>query len=322
MTMKKLVLQMLCVLAAALPTFVVAQNYPDRPIKLISPWPAGGSADAVGRLVAATLSVELGANVVVENVPGASGAIGSSQVARALPDGYTLLLASSSGNVAGPQLVKKASFDMVKDFKPIGLVAAVTSILVVNANSPYKTPKDIVDVARRAPGKLSYGSGGNGNSGHLTAELFKSVAKFSALHIPYRGNNPALTDLMGGQLDFMFDNGAIPLIKGGKVRALAAASETRIQAMPDIPTFAELGFSGVHLSTWFGLAAPAGTPNEIVNKVNAALVRAINNPETKRKLIDMGAEPKISSPEQFSAFWVSEVKRYKDLINVSGASID
>jgi tripartite-type tricarboxylate transporter receptor subunit TctC len=268
------------------------------------------------------LSAELGASVVVENVPGASGAIGSSQMVRALPDGYTLLLASSSGNVAGPQLVKKASFDMIKDFKPIGMIGAVTSILVVSANSPYKTPKDIVEAARKAPGKLSYGSGGNGNSGHLTAELLKSVAKITAVHIPYRGNNPALTDLMGGQLDFMFDNGAIPLIKGGKVRALAVASETRIAAMPDIPTFAELGFPGVHLATWFGLAAPAATPNEIVNKINAALVRAINNPETKRKLIDIGAEPKTSTPEQFAAFWVSEVKRYKDLIKVSGASID
>jgi tripartite-type tricarboxylate transporter receptor subunit TctC len=322
MTMKKLVLQMLCVLAAALPTFGVAQNYPDRPIKLISPWPAGGSADAVGRIVAAALSAELGASVVVENVPGASGAIGTSQVVRALPDGYTLLLASSSGNVAGPQLTKKASFDMVKDFKPVGMIGAVNSFLVVGANAPYKTPKDIVDAARKAPGKLSYGSGGNGNSGHLTAELFKSIAKFTALHIPYRGNNPALTDLMGGQLDFMFDNGAIPLIKGGKVKALAVASETRIQAMPEIPTFAELGFSGVHLSTWFGLAAPAGTSNEIANKLNAALVRAINQPETRRRLIDMGAEPKTSTPEQFAVFWVSEVKRYKDLIMVSGASID
>ncbi len=319
--MKKL-LARLSLAFLLLPLFAQAQNYPERPIRLIVPWPPGGSADAIGRLIGATLAAELGGNVVVENVAGASGALGTQQMVRAQADGYTVLLATSSGNVAGPLLVKKPSFDIIKDFKPVGMAAVVPSILVVNNNSPHKTAKDLAEAARRNPGKLSFGSGGNGNSGHLTAELFKSVAKFSAVHIPYKGNNPALTDLMGGQIDFMFDNGAIPLIKGGKVRALAVASETRIQAMPELPTLVEQGFAGVHLNTWFGLAVPAGTPQPIVSKLSTALTAAMKQPETQRKLVEMGAEPRTSTPEQFTAFWAQEVARYRSLIQTANVTVE
>lgn len=305
-----------------LPLFAQAQTYPERPIRLIVPWPPGGSADAIGRLIGATLATELGGNVIVENVAGASGALGTQQMVRSQADGYTVLLATSSGNVAGPLLVKKPSFDIIKDFKPVGMAAVVPSILVVNNNAPYKTARDLAEAARRNPGKLSFGSGGNGNSGHLTAELFNSVAKVSAVHVPYKGNNPALTDLMGGQIDFMFDNGAIPLIKGGKVRALAVASESRLQAMPDVPTLVELGFAGVHLHTWFGLAVPANTPQPIVNRLSAALLAAMKQPETQRKLVEMGAEPRTSAPEQFAAFWANEVTRYRNLIQAANIVID
>ncbi len=312
----------LCLALVLLPLGVQAQNYPDRPIRLIVPWPPGGSADAIGRLIGTTLAAELGGTVVVENAAGASGSVGTQQMVRAPGDGYTVLLATSSGNVAGPLLIKKPSFDIIKDFKPVGLAAVVPSLLVVNNSSPYRTAKDLADAARRNPGKLSFGSGGNGNSGHLTAELFNSVAKVSAVHIPYKGNNPALTDLMGGQIDYMFDNGAIPLIKGGKVRALAVASENRIQAMPEVPTLVELGFPGVHLNTWFGLAVPASTPQPIVNRLSAALLAAMKQPDTQRKLIEMGAEPRTSTPEQFTAFWAGEVTRYRNLIQAANIVIE
>jgi tripartite-type tricarboxylate transporter receptor subunit TctC len=238
---------------APLPT--LAQGYPEKPIKLVVTWPPGGSADAIGRLVAGALGASLGQTVYVENAAGASGNIGTAQFARSQPDGYTLLLATSTTNSASPALFTKIAFHPVDDFVPISPVALSPSILIVSATSPYKSPKDIVAAAKTNPGKVTYGSGGNGNSGHLSAELFKSVVKIEAQHVPYKGNSPAMVDLMGGQIDFMFDNGAVPYIQGGKVRGLAVAAEKRLTAVPDIPTFAELGWPGVQLST---LVRPGG----------------------------------------------------------------
>ena len=313
-----------CLLIAtfAAPTSALAQVYPDKPIKLVVTWPPGGSADAIGRLVAGALTTSLGQTVYVENVAGASGNIGTQQLVRSQPDGYTLLLATSTTNAAGPALFTKQGFHSTDDFVPISPVAVSPSILIVATTSPYKSPKDIVETAKAKPGKLTYGSGGNGNSGHLSAELFKSVVKIDAQHVPYKGNSPALVDLIGGQIDFMFDNGAITHIKGGKVRALAVAAEQRLTAVPDIPTFAELGWPGVQLNTWFGLAAPKGTPAPVVDKLNQAITSALQKPEIAKRLQEMGAEPKTSTPAAFANFWKSEIDRYRDLVKLSGAKIE
>ena len=303
-----------------LPAF--AQAYPDKAIKLVVTWPPGGSADAIGRLVAGALTTSLGQTVYVENAAGASGNIGTAQFVRSPPDGYTLLLATSTTNSASPALFTKIGFHPLDDFVPISPVALSPSILIVSAASPYKSPKDIVDAAKAKPGTLTFGSGGNGNSGHLSAELFKSVVKIDAQHVPYKGNSPAMVDLMGGQINFMFDNGAVPYSQGGKVRGLAVAAEKRLTAVPDIPTFAELGWPGVHLSTWFGLAAPKGTPPAVVEKLNKAMTAALQKPEIIKRLQDMGAEPKTSTPAAFAAFWKSELDRYRDLVKLSGAKIE
>lgn len=320
--MKRVLTGLLLAALAQLPFAASAETYPDKTVKLIVPWPAGGSADTIGRLVAAALGTELGTSIFVDNIAGASGTIGTQQAVHAQADGYTLLLATSSANASAPFLMKKVGFDPIKDFRPIGLVASAPSIMVVNVNSRFKSPKDVVEEAKKHPGRLSYGSGGNGNSGHLSGELFKSVAKISAVHIPYKGNTPAMVDLMGGQIDYMFDNGAIPMIKAGKVRALAVASDKRLQALPELPTFGELGLKGVVLDTWFGIAAPANTPAPVVAKISAALRAALAKPETAKRLMDMGAEVRSDTPEEFNAYWKKELTRYQALIKLSGATLE
>ncbi|PLC51364.1 bugT protein [Pollutimonas subterranea] len=297
-----------------------APSYPNKPVRLIVPWPAGGSADTLGRSLGEVLGQKLDTPVIIENVAGASGTIGTQQMVRAAPDGYTLLLATSSANVSAPNLYKSVNFDPIKDFSPIGAVALIPSILIVPNDSKYGSARDIVAGAKRDPGVLSYGSGGIGNSGHLSAELFLSATDTQATHIPYKGNNPALVDLIGGRLDFMFDNGAVDNIKTGRIKGLAVASENRIKTLPEVPTFKELGMPGVELSTWFGLAAPAATPDAIIKKVNTALNEALEDPSLAKRLIDMGADIQPGTAQEFSAFWASEFGRYKELIRISGAA--
>ena len=308
--------------AACVAPMAQAQAYPDKSIRLVVPWPAGGGADAVGRAVAQALTVELGKTVYVENVAGAGGNIGTQQFIRSAPDGYTLLLATSSTNVANPYLYKKTGFDAIKDFTPIASVALIPSVLVVPSSSPFKSPKDLVAAAKATPGKLSYGSGGIGASAHLAGELFKSVAKVDITHVPYKGSGPALTDVMGGQLDLMFDTGAFSHIKGGKIRALAVAADKRQPLIPDVPTFEELGIKGMIMNAWYGVAAPAGTPALVVTKVNAAVDKALKSGELAKRLADIGAEVRSGTPEDFSKFWRSELVRYEGLVKLTGATLD
>lgn len=307
-----------CVLAPA----AHAQGYPEKSIRLIVPWPAGGGADSVGRAVAHALTAELGKSVYVENVAGAGGNIGTQQFVRAAADGYTLLLATSSTNAANPHLYKRTGFDPVKDFTPVASVAVIPSVLVVPAASSFKTPNDIIAAAKAKPGSLSYGSGGVGASAHLAGELFKSVAKVHITHIPYKGSGPALTDVMGGQLDLMFDTGAFPHVKGGKVRALAVAAGTRHPLLPGVPTFEELGIKGMVMNAWYGVAAPAGTPPAVVAKVNAAVNNALKSGDLANRLADIGAEVRGGSPEDFSKFWRAEVVRYAGIVKLTGATLD
>ncbi len=299
-----------------------AQAYPDKSVRLIVPWPAGGGADAVGRAVANALTQGLGKTVYVENVAGAGGNIGTQQFVRAAPDGYTLLLATSSTNAANPHLYKKTGFDAIKDFAPIASVALIPSVLVVPAASPFKSPKDVIAAAKAGPGKLSYGSGGIGASAHLAGELFKSVAKVDITHVPYKGSGPALTDVMGGQLDLMFDTGAFSHIKGGKIRALAVAADKRQPLLPDVPTFEELGIKGMVMNAWYGVAAPAGTPPAVIGKVNAAVNQALASGDLAKRLADIGAEVRSGSAEDFSKFWRAEVDRYTGLVKLTGATLD
>lgn len=299
-----------------------AQGYPEKSVRLIVPWPAGGGADAVGRAVAHALTTALGKAVYVENVAGAGGNIGTQQFIRSAPDGYTLLLATSSTNSANPYLYKKTGFDPIKDFAPIASVAIIPSVLVVPASSPFKSPKDIIAAAKASPGKLSYGSGGVGASAHLAGELFKSVAKIDVTHVPYKGSGPALTDVMGGQLDFMLDTGAFSHIKGGKIRALAVATTKRQPLIPDVPTFEELGFKGMIMNAWYGVAAPAGTPPAVITRVNAAVNKALQSGELAKRLADIGGEVQAGSAEEFSKFWRSELSRYEGLVKMTGATLD
>jgi tripartite-type tricarboxylate transporter receptor subunit TctC len=299
-----------------------AQAYPEKPIRLVVPWPAGGGADAVGRAVAQALTLELGKSVFVENIAGAGGNIGTQQFIRSAPDGYTLLLATSSTNVANPYLYKKVGFDPIKDFTPVASVAMLSSVLVVPTSSPFKSPKDIIAAAQAAPGTLLYGSGGVGASAHLAGELFNSVAKIDITHVPYKGSGPALTDVMGGQINMMFDTGAFPHIKGGKIRALAVAAEKRHPLIPDVPTFEELGIKGMIMNAWYGVAAPAGTPAAVVAKVNQAVEHALKSGELAKRLKDIGAEVRGGSPEAFATFWRSELVRYEGLVKLTGASLD
>lgn len=307
--------------AVALP-LAHAQAYPDKAIRFVVPWPAGGAADAVGRLVAQALTTQLGRTVYVENIAGAGGNIGTSQFVRAKPDGYTLYLATSSTNAASPHLYKRTGFEPVKDFTPVASVAAIPSILVVPAASPFKTPRDVIEAAKAKPGKLSYGSGGVGASAHLAGELFKSVAGIDVIHVPYKGSGPAISDVMAGQLSYMFDTGAVPYIRGGKVRALAVAADKRLPLFPEVPTFAELGVKGMQMNAWYGIAAPAGTPAPVVTRVNAAINSALASGELPKQLANIGAEVRTGTPAEFSRFWNAELKRYETLVKLTGATLD
>ncbi len=299
-----------------------AQTYPEKSIRLVVPWPAGGAADAVGRAVAQALTSDLGKTVFVENVAGAGGNIGTQQFIRTAPDGYTLLLATSSTNAANPHLYKKTGFDAIKDFVPVAAVAVIPSILVVPAASKFHKPAEIVAAAKANPGKLSYGSGGVGASAHLAGELFKSLTKTDITHVPYKGSGPALTDVMGGQLDFMFDTGAFPHVKGGKVRALAVAADKRSPLLPDVPTFGEVGLKGMVMNAWYGVAAPAGTPAAVVTRVNAAINQSLKSGDLAKRLQDIGGEVRSGSPAEFARFWAAEVVRYEELVKLTGASLD
>jgi len=307
---------------AALGPAALAQVYPAKPIRLIVPWPAGGAADAVGRAVAEGLRVELGQSVVVDNIAGAGGNIGTQQFVRQPADGYTLLLATSSTNSANPYLYKKTGFDPLKDFAPVASLGIIPSVMVVAAASPFKSPQDIVKAAKAAPGKLSYASGGVGNSAHLAGELFKSVAKIDVIHVPYKGSSPALTDVMAGQVDYMLDTGAYGQIKGGKIRAIAVASTKRHPMLPSVPTFEELGIKGMTMNAWYGVAAPAGTPAPVVDKVNAAVQAAFKSGDLGKRLTDLGAELRPADAAGFAAFWKSELDRYAGLVKLTGATLD
>jgi len=298
--------------------------YPSKPITIIVPFSAGGTTDILARVVGLYMGTDLGQPVVVDNRAGAGGNIGGQAAARATADGYTLFMGTVGTHAINQSLYKKMPFDPIKDFAPLSRVAMVPNLLVANPSQPYKNVKEMIAYAKANPGKINFGSSGNGSSIHLSGELFKQMAGVDMQHVPYRGSAPAVSDLLGGQISVMFDNmpSAIPHVKGGKLRALAVTTAKRSPALPDVPTIAEAGVPGYEATSWFGLLAPAGTPAPIVAKLNASILKALADPEVKKKLAEQGAEPFGEKPEQFAAFIQAETAKWGKVVKDSGASLD
>ncbi|MFO1306145.1 MAG: tripartite tricarboxylate transporter substrate binding protein [Burkholderiales bacterium] len=312
-------------LAAALPlAHAQAPAYPTKPVKLVVPFPPGGSLDMAGRLIAQKLTEMWGQSVVVENKPGAGGNIGADFVAKSPADGYTILLGALSTHAVNPSLYKTMPYDAAKDFAPITLIAITPNVLVVNASLPVNSAKEFIAYAKANPGKLSFGSGSNGSAGHLAGELFKVETSTDAVHVPFKGGAPATQALLAGDTQFMFDNlaNAMAQVKAGKIKALAVTTAQRSSLVPDLPTMAEAGLPGFDISTWYGLFAPAGTPPAIVAKWNADVTKILTSPDVRAKLIADGADPSPDTPEQFREFIARELAKYARIVKASGAKVD
>jgi tripartite-type tricarboxylate transporter receptor subunit TctC len=309
---------------AAASTLAAAQAWPAKPIKYVVPFAAGGTTDILARTISEKLSVALGQPVVVENKPGAGGGVGAAEVAKAAPDGYTIMGGTISTHAINASLYKSLPYDPVKDFAAITLIARVPNMLVINNDIPAKNVAELIALMKASPGKWSFASSGNGTSQHLSGELFKGMAGVDMQHIPYKGSPPALTDVMGGQVSMTFDNitTAWPLAKGGKLRALAVTTAKRSPVSPEVPTLAESGLPGYEIGSWQGVFAPAGTPPDIVKRLNTEIVKIINSPDVQKKLLELGAEPVGNSPEDFTALVKTEVVKWGDVVRKSGAKVD
>jgi tripartite-type tricarboxylate transporter receptor subunit TctC len=301
-----------------------AQDYPSKPVKLVVPFPAGGSVDAVARILGQKLSLKLGQQFVIENRPGAGGNIGSDFVAKAPRDGYTLLLAGVSSHAINPSLYAQLPYDAVKDFTSICLVYSLPNVLVVNPSIQAKSVQELVALAKAKPASLTFASSGNGTTLHLSGELFKRMAGVDIVHVPYKGNAPAVTDLIGGQVNLMFDNinNSLPHIKSGKLRALAVTGSIRSKVLPEIPTLAESGFRGFSILSWGGVFGPAGLPRPVVDRLNTAINDALRDKQLRELLASEGIEVQGDTPEEFHAFLLGEISRWSKLVKESGAHID
>lgn len=314
-------------LAALLTVFafcVSAQTFPTKPIRLVVPFPAAGTTDILAREVGQRLSVTLGQPVVIDNRPGAAGNIGADLVAKSAPDGYTLLMGTVGTHAINASLYAKMPYDHVKDFVPVILVAGVPNVLEVNPALPVNSVADLIKLAKAKPGQINFASSGSGTSIHLSGELFKTMAGVDMTHVPYKGSAPAITDLMGGQVQVMFDNlpSSLQQIKAGKLRAIAVTSAKRSPALPDVPTIAESGLPGFEASSWFGLVAPAGTPPAIIARINADVNQWLQSSEAKEKLLAQGAVPAGGTPEQFAAHIRAETEKWAKVVKASGAKVD
>jgi len=301
-----------------------ADVYPGKPVRIVVPFAAGGAIDIIVRASAQQLSKELGQQMLIDNRPGAGGNIGADMVAKSAADGYTLLAGTSATHGVNPALYAKLPYDARRDFVPIAHIAGVPNVLVVTPASGIRSLDDLVRQARANPGKLSYGSAGSGTSLHLAGELFRSEARVDLLHVPYKGAAPATTDLLGGQITMMFNTVpvALPLIRSGKLTALAVTARQRHFALPDVPTFAEKGYTSVESSTWVGLFAPAGTPREIVDKVAQALERALRDKSVVDLLRQQGAEPQFMGADAFARYVESEIARWGSIVRAAGIKLE
>ncbi|WP_454764754.1 Bug family tripartite tricarboxylate transporter substrate binding protein [Cupriavidus campinensis] len=301
-----------------------ADTWPSKPVTVIVPFPAGGGTDAFARPLTAQLSKQLGKQFIIDNRGGAGGTVGASIAAKAAPDGYTLFVGGAHHAIA-PSFYKKLDYDIEKDFIPITVIAQPPQVVVVNpVKVQANTLKELIAYAKANPGKLNYGSAGNGSSHHLAGELFKLQTQTFITHIPYKGAGPALSDLIAGQVDMVFDGlgSSAQHIRAGRIKALAVASKTRSAAFPNVPTAAEAGVPGYEVSTWYALWAPKGTPKEVVDKLYAETTKALNSPEMKQIWLQNGSETPAFTPDQFAQFEHAEIKRWADVVQRSGAKID
>lgn len=310
----------LAVAAFALPSIGLAQA--DKNIRFVIPWPAGGNGDVVGRTVADKMGELMGQRFVIENRAGATGSIGMELASKAPPDGNTIAMVITA-NTVNVTLYPKLGFDLVKDFAPIGPIAVLPLVLVVNPSVPANSVKELIDLARAQPGKLNYATGGSGTVGHLAAELFKSMTKLQITHIPYKGSTPAATDLIGGQVQMFFDGTplAMPHVKSGKLRVLAVTTAKRLAALPDVPTVAE-SLPGFEVTGWFGLMAPAGTDAKIVARYNTELNKAVASPEVQSRFAAMGLETLASTPQQFGILVQSEIAKWGKVVKEANIKVD
>lgn len=297
-----------------------SQAYPSKPIRLMVPFPPGGSTDIVARIVAQKLSAQLGQPLVIENRGGAGGTLGTAVVAKAAPDGYTLTVGTTSTHVVAPSVYAKLDYDAVKDFQPISLVAVTPYLLVVNPSVPAKSLKDLVELMKARPGQLNYASAGVGSTTHLAMEMLKSVSQTYALHIPYNGNGPAGTAVIAGQVEVLFGSmpAVLPHAKSGRVRALAVGTPKRSPSLPEVPTVAESGYPGFDASLWLAFMAPAGTPAPVVERLHREIVTALNATDTRETLDKNGAEPVTSSPAELAAIIKDGVAKYAKVVKAAG----
>lgn len=298
--------------------------FPSKPLSIIVPFAAGGATDILARIVGQALSTEIGQSVIIENRPGAGGNIGGQLAAKANPDGHTLFMGAVGTHAINPSLYKKMPYDPIQDLAPLTRVANVPNLLVANPQQPFKTVQELIAYAKAHPGKVNFGSSGNGTSIHLSGEMFSHMAKVDIVHVPYKGSAPAMNDLLGNQIAIMFDNmpSALQYVRAGKLNALGVTSAKRSPELPNVPTIAEAGVPGYEASSWFGLFVPAATPAPVQAKLHAALVKVLAQPDVKKRMADQGAEVVSEKPEQFAAFIQAESRKWGQVVRASGATLD
>ena len=322
MTFKRVAL--IGTMTLGLATQVFAQAWPTKPIRLVVPFPAGGSTDVVGRVIAQELSLRLGQSVVVDNRGGASGTIGSEAVARLPPDGYTLLLSNVGSQGVGPSLFATVKYDAVKDFTHMAMIGTFPNVMIAHPSVPAKNVPEFVALAKKSPGKLNYATSGNGSTNHFMGELLKFYGGIDMVHVPYKGSGPALTDVIGKQMEYMFDSmpSAAQHIKSGAVMALAVSGAERVSAFPNVPTFKESGFGNIVISNWFGISAPANTPQDVVQRVNAEMKVILAKPDIIARLEVLGLTAQAQTPEQFARFVAADVEGWRSAVKNTGIKAD
>jgi tripartite-type tricarboxylate transporter receptor subunit TctC len=317
-----------CAIALALVTSANAYgqqtSYPNRPVRVVVPFPPGGLNDVVVRVIAQKLGENLGQNVIIENRGGATGTIGTAAVAKAAADGYTLLSSGSTTAAVAPHLYSKLPYDQAKDLIAVGRIGAVSSIVLLHPSVPATTMGELIALMKAKPGTINFGSGGSGGSQHIGAELLKTLTGVQMTHVPYKGGGPAMIDLVAGQIAMMIEPmpTALPQMRAGKVKALAVTTPQRSSAVPNLPTVSEAGVPGYDLTIWLGFFAPAGTPHEVIAKMNAALADVLRSPEMRDRLAQQGVDPIIDSPEEFGAYVNAELARWGKVVRDSGAKLD
>jgi tripartite-type tricarboxylate transporter receptor subunit TctC len=313
----------LIAIAFAFSPTVHAQTYPDHPVRAVVPFPAGGGTDILARLLLTKLGERLGANFVIDNRAGAGGTIGTEIVAKAPPDGYTVLFPSSSHTI-NPSVYKKLGYDPARDFAPVSLIASGPGLLVVHPSVPARNVKELIALARSKPGQLNYASAGNGTPPHLSAELFKALARIDIVHVPYKGNPPAFVDLLSGAVSLSFPTitSGLPPVRSGRLRALGVTSKQRSTVVPEVPTIAESGLPGYEATTWYGVLAPAATPPQIVAKLQQQIEEVLKQPDVREKLLAQGLEPVGNKPADFAAIINAELVKWSKVVAASGVKAE